>query len=169
MNTHQSVEYELFRGREPPEADAEALLAQYRLLVRTSEALVVRRQGVNTFFLSVNSLVLAAVGLLLRTGTLSAAEAIGLICLSFGGCVLCFFWRRLISSFRQLSEGKFAVIHALEERLPARVFIAEWAALGYGEDPEKYRPFTKTEANTPLVFAALHLIFVVALIYQCAA
>lgn len=168
MNTDQSVEYELFHGREPSEADAEALLAQYRLLVGTSEALVVRRQGVNTFFLSVNSLILAAVGLLLRTGTLSAAEAFGLICLSLGGFVLCFFWRRLISSFRQLSEGKFAVIHALEKRLPARVFIAEWAALGYGKHPEKYRPFTKTEANTPLVFAALHLIFVVALIYQCA-
>ena len=54
MTAEQSVEYELFRGREPSAADSEALLAQYRLLVETSEALVVRRQGVNTFFLSVN-------------------------------------------------------------------------------------------------------------------
>ena len=145
MNGEQSVEHELFRGREPAAADSEALLAQYRLLVETSEALVARRQGVNTFFLSVNSLVLAAAGLLLRDGILSDLESFALVCLSLGGCVLCFVWRRLISSFRQLSRGKFDVIHAMEQRLPARMFAAEWAALGHGEDPKKYRPFTGTE------------------------
>lgn len=166
MNAEHSVEYELFRGGEPSAADSEALLAQYRLLVETSEALVVRRQGVNTFFLSVNSLVLAAAGLLLRDGTLSNLEGFALSCLSLGGCVLCFVWWRLITSFRQLSKGKFDVIHALEDRLPARVFAAEWAALGRGTDPKKYVPFTGTEAKTPLVFAALHLLFVGAVVCQ---
>ena len=169
MNVEQSVEYELFRGREPSAADTEALLAQYRLLVETSEALVVRRQGVNTFFLSVNSLVLAAAGLLIRDGTLSDLEEFALICLSIGGCVLCFVWWRLITSFRQLSKGKFDVIHALEERLPARVFAAEWAALGCGEDPKQYRPFTGTEAKTPIVFTVLHLLFVATAICRVAA
>ena len=169
MNDEPSVEYELFRGREPSAPDSEALLAQYRLLVETSEALVVRRQGVNTFFLSVNSLVLAAASLLLRDGTLSDMEAFALVCLSVGGCVLCFVWRRLITSFRQLSRGKFDVIHALEQRLPARIFTAEWTALGRGEDPKKYLPFTGTEAKTPLVFAGLHLLFVGIVICQVTA
>ena len=53
MAQDKSVEDELFRDGEPAAADAEALLAQYRLFVETSEALVVGRQGVNTFFLSV--------------------------------------------------------------------------------------------------------------------
>ena len=166
MSAEQSVEYELFRDKELSAADSEALLAQYRLLVESSEALVARRQAVNTFFLSVNSLVLAAAGLLLRDGTLSDLEAFALTCLSLGGCVLCFVWWRLISSFRQLSRGKFDVIHALEDRLPARVFAAEWNALGRGEDPKKYRPFTGTEAKTPLVFAVLHLLIVSAVVCQ---
>ena len=166
MKVEQSVEYELFRGREPSATDSEALLAQYRLLVETSEALVVRRQGVNAFFLSVNSLVLAAAGLLIRDGMLEElGESFVLTCLSIGGCVFCFVWRRLIASFRQLSKGKFDVIHALEERLPARVFAAEWAALGRGENPKQYRPFTGTEANTPIVFAVLHLLFAATVIY----
>ena len=165
MNGEQSVEHELFGGREPAASDSEALLAQYRLFVETSETLVVRRQGVNTFFLSVNSLVLAAAGLLLRDGRLSDLESFALLCLSFSGCVLCFVWRRLISSFSQLSKGKFDVIHAIERRLPARMFAAEWVALGRGEDPKKYRPFTGTEQTTPLVFAGLHLLFVGAGIY----
>ena len=162
------VERELFGGCEPDSADSDALLEQYRLFVGTSEALSARRQGVNTFFLSVNSLVLAAGGLLFRDGTLNDLESFALICLSFGGCVLCFVWRRLISSFRQLSRGKFDVIHALERRLPARLFTAEWVALGRGVDPHRYRPFIKTEETTPLVFAGLHALFICAAIYLLA-
>ena len=123
-----------------------------------------RRQGVNTFL--VNSLVLAATGSLLRDGTLTDLESFALICMSSGACVLCFAWRRLISSFRQLSKGKFDVIHALEQRLPARVFTAEWAALGHGKDPKRYRPFTGIEAKTPLVFGGLHVLIAGVVICQ---
>lgn len=160
MSDEHPIESHLFRDRKPTAADSEVLLAQYQLFVETSEALVVRRQHVNTFFLSVNSLVLAAAGLLLRDGKLSALEAGALVCLSLGGCVLSFVWRRLISSFRQLSKGKFDVIHALEQHLPARLFTAEWEALGCGKDPNKYRPFTKTESTTPYVFALLHIVLI---------
>ena len=168
MNDDKLVDDELFRGGEPTASDAEALLTQYRLFVETSEALVVRRQGVNTFFLSVNSVVLAAAGLLLRDGKFSDLESLVLTLLGFGGGMLCVIWRRLISSCCQLSKGKFDVIHALERRLPARMFIAEWEALGRGEDPKKYKPFTKIEVNTPLVFSGLHFLLVCAGIYMLA-
>ena len=49
MNEKQTVEHKLSRDRELTDADSEALLAQYRLFVETSEALVVRRQRVNIF------------------------------------------------------------------------------------------------------------------------
>lgn len=169
VNDKQAVDRELFGDSEPTAADSEALLALYRLFVETSEALVLRRQGVNTFFLSVNSLVLAAAGLLLRDGKLSDLESTVLVCVSLSGCVLCFVWRRLIASFRQLSRGKFDVIHTLERRLPARLFTAEWIALGQGVDPKKYRPFTATELATPLVFAVLHILVIVAGLYQSVA
>ena len=44
-------------------------------------------------------------------------------------------------------RGKFDVIHALERKLPAQMFAAEWVALGRGEDPKIYRPFTKVEST----------------------
>ena len=166
MNNDKSVEDELFCDGEPGLDDAEALLTQYRLFVETSEALVARRQVVNTFFLSVNSIVLAGAGLLLRDDKFSDLESIALPFLSIGGAVLCFVWRRLISSFQQLSKGKFEVIHALERRLPARIFAAEWVALGCGKDPKKYKPFTAIEKTTPLVFGALHSLLVIASIYM---
>lgn len=154
----ETVESTLFGEHSDTKYDLDTLLAQYRLFVETSEALVLRRQGVNTFFLSVNSLVLAGAGLLLRDGESSDIEAVVLIVLALGGASLCFVWRRLITSFQQLSHGKFDVIHALERKLPAQMFAAEWVALGRGEDPKIYRPFTKVESTTPKVFGVVQLL-----------
>ena len=116
----------------------------------------------NTFFLSVNSAILAVVGLLLRDGQSGNLESGVLVGLGLGGIALCGVWRRLMMSFGQLNKGKFEVIAALERRLPARAFTAEWAALGYGRDPGKYRPFTQAEARTPLVFGVLQVLLVAA-------
>jgi hypothetical protein len=57
MDNDKLVDDELFRNGEPGPGDAEALLTQYRLFVETSETLGARRQVVNTFFLSVNSII----------------------------------------------------------------------------------------------------------------
>ena len=138
------------------------LLEQYKLFVGTSEALVLRRQNVNTFFLSVNSILLAGEGLLLREDDLSSLASAAIVGIAVGGMMLCFVWRRLITSFRQLSAGKFAVIHEMETKLPARIFTAEWEVLGSGKDPKVYRPFTKVESATPYVFAIVQ--FVVAVV-----
>ena len=165
MTDTDPIEDELFAGLDPGENDAPVLLEQYKLFVGTSEALVQRRQGVNTFFLSANSLLVAGAGLILRGGASSHMESVILVLLSTIGLGLAFVWRRLIHSFRQLSAGKFDVIHALERRLPARAFAAEWKALGEGEDPKVYRPFTGTESMTPIVFAILHLALLAASVW----
>ena len=141
--------------------DDKILLEQYKIFVGTSEALVLRRQNVNTFFLSVNSILLAGEGLLLREEDLSLLASAATVGLAVGGVMLCFVWRRLINSFQQLSTGKFAVIHAMEERLPARMFTAEWKVLGSGKMPTVYRPFTKVESATPRVFTAVQLVVAV--------
>lgn len=155
-----TIEDTLFADGDTAAHDGDALLTQYRIFVESSEALVLRRQGVNNFFLSVNSLVLAGAGLILRDGKASCTEAVVLIVLAFGGVSLCFVWRRLITSFQQLSRGKFDVIHHLERRLPARMFAAEWAALGEGKDPKTYRPFTTVEVKTPMVFGLVQILLI---------
>ena len=169
----QKLDNELF-GTDRSDAHGEAtLLKQYEIFVGTSEALAARRQGVNTFFLSVNSIVLAAAGLLFGARDsskpeLSGLESGALIALGYAGVVLCLVWRRLITSFRQLSQGKFKVIHALERRLAARVFTAEWWALGEGEDKKKYIPFTRAEKVTPIVFLLVQFAVIGAGLYTFA-
>ena len=165
VSESNTVEQELFgehSSKELSEAEASALLEQYKLFVGTSESLVSRRQRVNTFFLSVNSIILATIGLLIREKTARSIAGPALVALGMSGTVLCFAWHRMISSFGQLNRGKFEVIHALERRLPARIFTAEWVALGEGKDLSKYKPFTRTESLTPWIFGALETLMIVA-------
>ena len=159
-----TVEQELFGHREsttPNEAKVSVLFEQYKLFVGTSEALVSRRQQVNTFFLSVNSIILAAIGLLVRENTSNNVAGPAFVILGISGIILCIAWSQMIRSFRQLNRGKFDVIHALERRLPARIFAAEWEAMGRGEDPSKYKPFTTTERWFPRIMGGLDLAVVV--------
>ena len=153
----------LFPGG-PPAGDAASrreLLEQYRLFVETSERVVARRQTANTFFLSINSLLLVAVGILLREATGAVVVAFGVAGLCLAGLFVCFAWRRMVASFRQLNTAKFAIIHLLEERLPAAMFKAEWGELGNGSDPARYRPFTGTEEWMPVVFMGLYALALV--------
>ena len=133
------------------------LLEQYKLLVQTSETLLGRRQAVNTFFLSINSLLLVAVSIFAKEGISIQFGGYGVLALGIAGLVLCVAWRRLVHSYRQLNAGKFEVIHLLEKYLPASVFTAEWKALGAGQDKAKYNPFTKTEAAIPIIFFCLYV------------
>ena len=168
-----TVEQELFGNNQTAslnDTEVPILLEQYKLFVGTSEALIARRQQVNTFFLSVNSIILAGTGLLIREGTANNITGPAFVVLGLSGIVLCVAWARMIRSFGQLNQGKFEVIHALERRLPARIFAAEWAVLGRGADASKYKPFTRTESLPPWIFGLLETLVLLAgiALWSCA-
>jgi hypothetical protein len=147
----------VFRGKTAlDQREFEVLMEQYKLFVDTSERLVARRQVVNTFFLSVNTLALSAVGLVAKEVQTSPLVAIGVVAISIAAIVLCVAWKTLVRSYAQLNRGKFAVIDCLEDRLPAALFRAEWAALGAGKDPKSYKPFTHTEAVVSNIFMVIY-------------
>jgi hypothetical protein len=131
------------------EKELDRLFELYKIMVASSEALVARRQGVNTFFLTINGALLTAIGLVLSNGDNQRLQAAGMLCLTATGALLCGAWTSLIRSFGQLNTGKFAVIGRIEKIFPGSIFDAEWKALGEGKDPTIYRPFTKREVWTP--------------------
>ena len=147
----------IFGSRLPGgQTNVEVLLEQYKLFVESSERLVARRQIVNTFFLTANALALSALGLIAKEASQSPLISLGIIAIAGAALLLCVAWKRLVRSYRQLNAGKFAVIDRLEERLPAALFRAEWVALGRGEDPKTYRPFTATEEAVSRIFIVVH-------------
>lgn len=128
----------------------------YKMMVQSSEALVSRRQGVNTFFLTMNGAILTAFGLIVQNSAGHRIAAGAIAVLALAGAILCAAWRSLIISFGQLNRGKFVVINAIERYLAAAIYAGEWEALGRGENPRVYRSFTSREIWVPNALLVLH-------------
>jgi hypothetical protein len=69
---------------------------------------------------------------------------------------MCYLWYRTILSYKGLSTGKFAVVHAIEERLPLALYNTEWNVLGEGKNKKIYWPFSHIEFLVPWVFITIY-------------
>jgi hypothetical protein len=148
----------------PPEyAEADdryrqAVLEQYKLCVEMADRVSSRRNLTNTFFLSFNSAIVAAVAALSSPMTTRAP-----VLLVLAGLLIllaqCAAWYIVVRSYRQLNFAKWAVIGAFEERLPAFAYSrAEWGTLEAGRDWRIYLPLTRVEQWVPIIFAASYVL-----------
>lgn len=133
------------------------ILEQYKLYVEMADRVSARRAIANTYFLSLNTSVVAAVGLLWST-TLSNTFRWWLVIPFMALVVQCFAWFYIVRSYRQLNSAKYRVVGALEERLPASPYWkAEWSALGEGRERSRYWPLTHLEQWLPITFGVIYL------------
>lgn len=133
------------------------LLSQYRLYVGSAEKISDRRQRTNDFFLTLNSAILAFLGY-------SVVQSEGrfnlMTIFSLAGIVICYFWYRIIRSYKNINSGKFKVIHIIEKKLPLALYDTEWTALDRGENPKTYLPFTHIEIKVPWAFIILYFLLI---------
>jgi hypothetical protein len=129
------------------------LLDQYKLYVKMADRISQRRATANTYFLSVNSAILAFVGYLTAK---DSNEHLWM--LAAGGAALSILWEALITSYSNLNTAKFKVIHLIETRLPISPYEAEWIAMEEGKNRRLYRPISHIERGVPYIFVALHAI-----------
>ena len=154
-----SLEAALFPGGPPASAElTNVALEQYKAILDTTEALQARRQTLHTFFMSINSLLIAAIGLLANESRDSEAIAVGVIVLGIGGGLLSESWRRQLIAYGNVSSSKWKVINEFEQALPSSPFCAEWQVL---RQKPKYRSFTENERFVPVVFELLYALAVV--------
>lgn len=140
-----------------------AVLDQYKLYVEMADRVSHRRAVANTFFLTLNTALLAAVGSWWADA--ATAPGVALVLPFVAALGQCTAWFSLVRSYRLLNSAKFEVIGALEARLPASPYWrAEWVALGEGEDRRKYWPLTHIERWVPVLFAAVYVAALVAVI-----
>jgi uncharacterized membrane protein len=119
----------------------EHLLKQYEIFVESSEQISLKRMSTNKFYLAVNTGIFAIAGYLtILTNPLIA------ILLSILGIFLCLSWINSLSSYRRLNKAKFKIIHQLEEKLPANLFMKE------DEYLNKYYTLTNLERFIPSLF-----------------
>jgi len=127
------------------------LLDQYKLYVEMADRVSTRRLTANSFFLSVNTALLAFVGYANGRDTSSQLWLIGM-----SGIVLSVLWFLIVTSYRDLNKAKFKIIAEIERRLPLSLYDAEWNAMGRGSHPDRYRPLSHIERRVPWVFFILH-------------
>ncbi|GAA3504723.1 hypothetical protein GCM10019016_118360 [Streptomyces prasinosporus] len=142
----------------------QAVFEQYRLCVEMADRVSARRNLTNTFFLSLNSAVVAVVAAVLGERTFTGAvlpPAAGLVIL----LAQCAAWFVMVRSYRQLNTAKYAVVGAFEQKLPAYAYSrAEWKALGEGRDWRRYLPLTHVEQWVPVTFAVAYVLGFCALV-----
>ncbi len=129
------------------------LLEQYKLFVEMADRVSARRQSANSFFLSVNTALIALIGYI-NFGSQTSTSFFWLIALA--GIALCLMWYRLIKSYKDLNTAKFAVIHEMEAELPSAPYDLEWEKVQRGTNKKLYLPFTHIEVYIPWVFLTIH-------------
>jgi hypothetical protein len=146
-----------------PDKYRAAILEQYKLCVTMADNVSARRNLTNTFFLTLNSVIVAA---LAGSRTRSAASIApwaavpGLVIL----LAECLAWFAVIESYQRLNTAKFAVIVALEERLPAFAYAREWGDLGAARGRRRYTLLTRIEQSVPVTFAVAYAVVFVGVV-----
>ncbi|MBM1310364.1 hypothetical protein JQT66_09320 [Sulfitobacter mediterraneus] len=131
------------------------VLELYKIMVNSSEQLIQRRQITNGFFITIIGAIIGASGFIIKEKIITDSTALVLVLPIVIGLLMCRSWSNLVDNYGKLNAGKFRVIHALERKMEARIFEAEWVALGKGLRKEKYQSFTSTERNVPTLFSLL--------------
>lgn len=133
-------------------------LEQYKLYVEMTDRISARRNTANVFFLSLNTTIIAGIGLslekieTLRPSWLIVFPLIGIL-------IFCLVWWWLIRSYRNINSAKYKVIGKMESSLPfSPYYKEEWKELGEGKDIRKYLPLTAIEQWIPIVFGTMYLI-----------
>lgn len=144
----------------------EHVLEQYKLCVEMADRISSRRDIANGFFLTLNGLILGAIGFLSEKQNLLPSKWALLLPLAVL-LLECFFWRRLIISYKRLNSAKFQIIGELESKLPASPYgKAEWDfLLKKGLDKKTYWPLTHLESKIPMLFGISYLIATILLWY----
>ncbi|GAB4094644.1 hypothetical protein GCM10028787_01190 [Brachybacterium horti] len=141
-------------------------MESYKLAVEMADRLSARRAVANAFFLTVNTTLVAVVGLR-PAGSGSVIPSVA-VCLA--GIVVAACWWFLLQNYRRLSEAKFVIINRIEdEHLPVKVFKDEWTYLEGDEPPvgraakvrAGFKQLGSIERLVPIVFALLYVALLV--------
>lgn len=131
------------------------LLDQYKMFQKTSEDLVARRQSVNSFYISVNSALVALVGIVMGLIEMPAKIYVMMfMCLT--GIILDISWINILEAYGTLNASKLKVIRLMEEQLPVALYDVEWKVMSDKLNNKKYVSFTDSEKRIPRIFAAVY-------------
>ena len=144
--------------------DKNVLLEQYKVFLQTSEDLVTRRQNVNSFYISINSALVALFSMLFAFELSTQQRMVIGILFSLVGIVLSVSWIKILVAYGNLNGSKMKIISSVEKQLPASLYDAEWEALSDKLNNKKYVSFTDSEKWIPKIFIAIYACVLIAML-----
>ena len=139
--------------------ELKTVFEQYKLYVEMTDRVSQRRMSANTFFTTINTL-------LLSVATFAGSKELPwVIFIGTIGCAISFVWYFTINSYRQLNAGKFAIINKIEELLPLSLYLYERESLESGKKKSKYWPLSHVEKIIPVIFFFVYITLIVFLVF----
>lgn len=137
------------------------LFEQYRIYLQNIDSLENRRKTTHSFFLSINTGLIAALGILAQFGTtFEDNNHLWLIGGGIAGILFAYSWFRTIRSYILLGTVKWSLILEIEKKLPLKIHEVEWNILTSKKGRwSRYRKLTDVELAIPLIFIALYILF----------
>lgn len=156
-----STEYEQLPAADKAGRKSE-LLDQYKMFQKSSEDLVSRRQSVNSFYISVNSALVALMGVVM--GVVEApAKLYVMFFMSITGIILDISWINILDAYGTLNAAKMKVINLMERKLPVALYDVEWRVMSDKLNNKKYVSFTNSEKRIPRIFSVVYSAILVVL------
>lgn len=138
----------------------------YKLAVEMADRVSARRAVANAFFLTVNTTLVAVVGL--STTQPDSTLRFAAVCIAGVAVSVC--WWLLLRVYRRLNSAKFAVINQIEaDHLPIKPYTDEWAELMPSDQAtsrrarfgKAFRELGDVERIVPIVFGLLYIVLLV--------
>jgi hypothetical protein len=134
-NPVKDVQKTLQVAEDLKKADRAERLELYKLMVEMADRVSQRRQVANSFYLSINTLLVGGSAYL---GTTTASARTTLL-ISIAGVLVCTYWVKAIESYKTLNTAKFSIINEIETSLVIKPFTDEWSRLDPDGDGKRHK------------------------------
>ena len=142
--------------------DVNVILEQYKFFAETSEALVNRRQNVNSFYIKANTALIAVIATAFSSSNSNwIVKLIVLIILSTPGILLNVSWKKILEAYGITNSSKLKILNMLEKQLEVSLYAAEWDDMSYPYNKKQYVCFTESEMRLPRVFNILYVCIII--------
>lgn len=151
--------------RDPTKCDVD-VFDEYRLFIEDTAQFSERRQKISNTYIAVNSLLLTAIGLLIKDSIAQSSLKFLLpLPLVVAGIGVCLWWRQLIRKYKELVGLRMEVLREMEQMMRGSVRMYHLEDALYPRD-EKGKPipdeglnFSDIEAKLPILFIVLYALF----------
>lgn len=138
----------------------EHFFQQYKLFVESVNYTSDLKLKLNTFFLTVNTALVTAIGLGF-SGQRQVSSSVWHLLLPLAGVLICIIWWGLTYSYKQRNIIKLHIIHCLEEQLPLALYKTEWHLMEENHASRLKKFLFSIDLFIPFVFLSFYLLFAV--------